>query len=322
MEPKKYQFGNLAPELSVKMFEDHSRLYIDAVERLNSCLAELSNPYDPQRVNNANCQSGDYRDLEIDKTYLTNLVLLHELFFENVILPPGSAPTPMGPMMMSLIGEHFPQIRTADFWSHIVKPTCEAARGWCIVGWDTLQAKLDVTMMDDDGGPCLVGLYPLVVIDVQEHSYTQQYGIDRSTYLNHLLKSINWNVVEHRVAIVHSASEMMRTAIPEQAEEYIREMQENNEGTEFGFPDETYFDGEGAPQSKGLDTRNDDAVQMNPRVQSSLTVADIEQAYDRIKLLASVTFDDSFEDRFDAEVSGKGREFRDALWARLQGDTE
>ena len=92
--------------------------------------------------------------------------------------------------------------------------------------------------------------------------------------------------------------------------------------TEFGFPDENYFSDQGAPQSKGLDTRNDEAVQMNPRVQSSVTEADVQQSYDRIKLLSSVTFDDSFEDRFDAEVRGKGREFRDALWARLQEETE
>ena len=322
MEPKKYQFGNLAPELSVKMFEDHSRLYMMAVDRLNQCLAEMSNPYDPQLVGDANCQAGRYRDLENDKTYLTNLVMLHELFFENVILPPGSPPQPVGPMMQSLIQDHFPQVKASDFWSHIVKPTCEAARAWCIVGWDTLQAKLDVTMMDDDYGPCIVGLYPLLVIDVMEHSYTQQYGIDRGTYIDHLARSINWNVIEHRVAVVHSASEMMRTAIPEQAEEYIREIQRQREDTEFGFPDENYFDDSGAPQSKTLDTRNDEAVQMNPRVQSSVTEADVQKSYDRIKLLSSVTFDDSFEDRFDAEVSGKGREFRDALWARLQEETE
>jgi Fe-Mn family superoxide dismutase len=323
MEPKKYQFGNIAPELSVKMFEDHSRLYESGVERLNSCLAELSNPYDPELTRGANCQAGHYRDLENNKTYLTNLVILHELFFENVILPPGSPPMPPGPMMQSLIQEHFPQVKVSDFWSHIIKPTASAARGWCILGWDTVQAKLDVTMMDDDDGPCIVGLYPLMVIDVFEHSYTQQYGIDRGTYLDHLQRSINWNVVEHRVAMVHSAAEMMRTAIPEQAEEYIRELQEHREDTEFGFPDEKYFPDAGTPPGTGIDTRQDTQISQNPRIQSSVvTQADLQQSYDRIKLLSQVTFSSSFEDMFDEEVRGKSPEFREILWAKLHEDEE
>lgn len=323
MQPKHYQFSNLASELSTKMFEDHWKLYEHEVERLNDTLAKLSNPYDPERLRSASTASGEWRDIENDKTSLTNAVMLHELFFENVIMPPQSAPMPAGPMFTSLVQSEFPHVKATDFWSHIVKPTAKAARGWCLVGWDTVNSKLDVTMMDGDFGPCIVGLYPILVIDCSEHSYAQQYGIDKGTYLEHIAKSINWSIIEHRVGVIHSASELMRTAIPEQAEDYVRDLLKEQED-DFGFPDKDSYNEDGMPPSTGLDSRNEMNVSPNPRVHSSVdeglggvTLADLEAARDRIKALAKVTFR-SEDSMFDEEVHGKSTDFREALWERLR----
>jgi hypothetical protein len=230
---------------------------------------------------------------------------------------------PVGPIFKSLVQQHFPHVKASDFWSHIVKPTAKAARGWGIVGWDTIQAKLDVTMMDGDFGPCLVGLYPLLVIDCTEHSYAQQFGIDKGTYLDHVFRSINWSIVEHRVATVNSASELMRTAIPEQAEDYIRDMFTDNE-KDFGFPNEDSYNEQGLPPAVGLDSRHEQSISPNPRAHSSVTnntvtQADLQTAYDRIKMLAAVTFR-SEDAMFDQEVRGRGTAFREALWDRLRGE--
>jgi superoxide dismutase len=321
-QPKYYQFSNLAPELSVKMFEDHWKLYEQATESLNETMTKLSNPYDPERLRSAATASGEWRDIENDKTSLSNSVMLHELFFENVLLPPRSAPMPAGAMFTSLVQEQFPHVKASDFWSHIIKPTAKAARGWCIVGWDTVRSALDVTMMDGDFGPCLVGLYPILVIDCSEHSYAQQYGIDKGTYLEHIARSINWSIIEHRVGVIHSASELMRTAIPEQAEEYVRDLLKEQED-DFGFPDEQSYNEQGLPPAMGLDSRNEQSISPNPRVQSSVeakggvTQADLEEAYNRIKALAKVTFK-SEDTMFDEEVRGKNAGFREALWERLR----
>jgi superoxide dismutase len=324
MQPKKYQFGNLAPELSVKMFEDHWTLYEKYVAHLNEVLSKLSNPYDLELIQSASPAAGEWRDLANDKTRLTNAVILHELFFENVLLPPHSAPMPPGPTFQSMVQEHFPQVKASDFWSHIIKPTCKAARAFCIVGWDCIQAKMDISMMDDNAGPCLAGLYPLIVIDTSEHAYYEQYDADKGTYLDHLFRSLNWNIVEHRVATVHSASEIMRTAVPEEAEDYIRDKFDDQTDTEFGFPGEDYWEKGNTPQSKGLDSRNEMGIQPNPRAHSSVegtvTEADIQVAYDRIKTLAAVTFS-SEDDMFDKEVKGRNKAFRETLWERLRKDS-
>lgn len=325
MQPKHYKFENLAPELQTRMFEDHWKLYSANVDKLNETMQKLANPYDPERMKSANTSSGEWRDVENDKTQLTNAVVLHELFFENVLMPPHSAPMPAGPQFQSLVQANFPHVKATDFWSHIVKPTCKAARGWCIVGWDTIQARMDVTMMDGDFGPCIVGLYPILVIDCAEHAYAPQYGIDKGTYLDHIARSINWSIVDHRVATIHSASELMRTAIPEQAEEYVRDMFKDNE-KDFGFPNEDSYNEEGAPKSLGLDTRNEQGISPNPRAHSSVekpqvTTADIEDAYERIKALSAIAFCTE-DDMYDKEVKGRSGAFKEKLWDKLRGEED
>lgn len=322
--PHKYRFSNIAPELSVAMFEDHWKLYESYVLRLNDVLKELSNPYDPELVKQANPVSGKLRELEADKSFLTNAVLLHELFFENVILPDTTAPMAPGPQTMSIIQRDLPQVKASDFWEVIVKPKSKAARGWCVVGMSMLQGKLEVAMLDSHAGVLPIGLYPLLVIDMYEHAYSEQYGIDRGTYLDHLKRSINWSIVEHRLAMVMSASEMMRTSVPEEAEEYIREHYKDDTDLDFGFPGEDDFP-EDKPASRGLDHRNELSVQPNPRavsfVEGAVTKADLVEAHDRIKHLSKISFK-SDEDMFDEVVKGKSSAFKSELWAMLQEDTE
>ncbi len=320
--PEKYNFANITPELSVEMFENHWKLYEGYCLKLNETLQQLSNPYDPNLLNSASPASGKLRELESDKAYLTNAVLLHELFFENMILPDNSAPMIPGPEFTSMVQRDFPHVKSNDFWSNIIKPTAKAARGWCIVGFSTLNAKLDVCMLDSHGGTMTIGLYPLLVIDVYEHSYAPQYGIDRGTYLDHMRRSINWSVIEHRVATIHSASELMRLSVPEEAEEYIKKQDYD---VDFGFPDEDWYpDGGETPQSKGLDSRNDLATQPNPRahssVQGAVTDADLDESFQRIRSLAAISFK-SEDDLFDKEATGKSSRFREELWALLQKET-
>jgi Fe-Mn family superoxide dismutase len=321
--PEKYNFVNIAPELSVEMFENHWKLYEGYVTRLNDTLKQLSNPYDPNLLNSAGPAAGRFRELENDKSYLTNAVHLHELFFENVILPDNSAPMIPGPEFTSLVQRDFPHVKSNDFWSNIIKPTAKSARGWCIVGFNTLDAKLDVCMLDSHGGVMPIGLYPILVLDVYEHSYAPQYGIDRGTYLDHMRRSLNWAVVEHRVATIHSASELMRLSVPEEAEEYIKKHLDDDD-KDFGFPDEDWFPDQGEPQSEGLDSRNELATQPNPRahssVQGAVTDADLDEAFQRIRSLAAISFK-SEDDLFDKEATGKSSLFREELWALLHEET-
>ena len=90
--PNRYKFRHLSPELSVEMFEEHWKLYEAYCQHLNSTLTQLSNPYDQSLIQNPNPVDGKLRELHQNKSFLSNAVNLHELFFENVILPENTNP--------------------------------------------------------------------------------------------------------------------------------------------------------------------------------------------------------------------------------------
>ena len=127
--PNKYQFDNIAPELSVRMFENHWQLYEKYALRYNEILSELSNPYDPDIKKDVNSVNSKFRELQAAKSEMLNAVLLHELFFENVILPDNSAPMIPGPQTMAMIQRDFPNIKATDFWDIMIKPTAKARSG-------------------------------------------------------------------------------------------------------------------------------------------------------------------------------------------------
>lgn len=318
--PTKYQFSNIAPGLSVEMFEEHWKLYEAYVLRLNEVLQQLSNPYDAELAKSEGTAGGKLRELQISKSFLFNAIYLHELFFENLIMPKGSGPMVPGPQFLTLLQNDYPQVRPGDFWDIVVKPVAKVARGWCIVGFNVLGARLDVCMLDSSADVVPLGLYPLLVIDMEEHAYAHQYGIDRGTYLEYLRRSVNWAIVEHRVATIQSASELMRVSMPEEAEEYIRDQFSNQEES-FGFPkDEDWFPNPAEPQATGLDNRNQLSNQPNPRAYSStdvVTLADLGEAFNRIKHLSVISFKTK-EDLYDVEVRGKSARFREQLWSMMQ----
>jgi Fe-Mn family superoxide dismutase len=44
-----------------------------------------------------------------------------------------------------------------------------------------------------------VGMYPIVVVDMWQHSYYKDYLKDSSTYLKAMMKQLNWNIIEKRI---------------------------------------------------------------------------------------------------------------------------
>jgi Fe-Mn family superoxide dismutase len=52
--------------------------------------------------------------------------------------------------------------------------------------------------MDEHDAGFLVGSTPLLVMDVFEHAYLQDFGMSRIAYVQAFMKAINWLVVEQR----------------------------------------------------------------------------------------------------------------------------
>jgi Fe-Mn family superoxide dismutase len=71
--------------------------------------------------------------------------------------------------------------------------------GWAVLAYDKKDGTLfNVWVGEHDGGH-LVGLVPLLVVDVFEHAFMLDYGIKRADYIGACMSHIDWHTVEERM---------------------------------------------------------------------------------------------------------------------------
>ena len=77
--------------------------------------------------------------------------------------------------------------------------------GWVILYHDPNPASQDgqdrlfnVWVNEHDAGH-LAGATPLLVMDVFEHAFVLDYGLNRAGYIDAFMNAIDWNVVEKRL---------------------------------------------------------------------------------------------------------------------------
>jgi superoxide dismutase len=56
----------------------------------------------------------------------------------------------------------------------------------------------------------MLGLYPVIVIDMWEHAYSKDYLDDKRNYLISRMREIDWNVVEERVNKAERIAEVLK----------------------------------------------------------------------------------------------------------------
>jgi Fe-Mn family superoxide dismutase len=117
---------------------------------------------------------------------------LHELYFENLKSSPLD---PEGALSKRLI---------ADFGSYeawkksFVATGLIRGIGWVILYQDPKTGKLLNTWINEHDTGHLAGGKPLLVMDVFEHAYITEYGLDKARYIGAFFDNINWSEVSHR----------------------------------------------------------------------------------------------------------------------------
>lgn len=72
--------------------------------------------------------------------------------------------------------------------------------GWVILYQDPANGELFSTWINEHDMGHLAGCKPLLVMDVFEHAYMTDYGIKKADYIEAFFRSIDWTVVEKRLA--------------------------------------------------------------------------------------------------------------------------
>lgn len=181
VNPKKFNFDDIRG-LSKKQLSQHYQLYLGYIKLLDTVMTNLSTKHQ---------SSYEYRGLKEGETYSLNGIVLHELYFSNL----GQTTIKPDRRLIQLLNRDF---GSYDDWLTDFIRTGKAARGWAVLGYDYRDNRLHNIMQDTHNLGSVWHAWPLLVLDVYEHAYMIDYGINKEKYLAVFKQNIDWSVVNLR----------------------------------------------------------------------------------------------------------------------------
>lgn len=177
--------------ISDSQLDQHLTLYKKYIAKINTV---------EEKINAFNATSGDtaeYRPLQTAQTYMLNGAVLHELYFGNL---GATDKDPVG-KLKNMIERDFGNIET--FLGHLTTAG-KVMKGWAIAAYNFRTGKINVYGMDQHNDLVPSMVYPILALDVYEHAYMVDYGIDRGKYLNAFVANLNWRPVAARLELAMS----------------------------------------------------------------------------------------------------------------------
>lgn len=174
--------------ISANQLDQHQKLYQGYVKKRNEIAHSLQTV---DRKDSAGVTYSPFRSLKVAETFALNGSILHELYFEA--LATGTKP---GKKTLQLIKENFGSL---EAFKKDLLETAGCSRGWAIMCFNIDDGKVYNYLLDAHNETVPMLALPLLIVDVYEHAYLIDFGINRAQYLDTLWKNINWDVVEKRI---------------------------------------------------------------------------------------------------------------------------
>jgi Fe-Mn family superoxide dismutase len=201
MVAQQKRYPQVSEMVSQKTKDAHERLYKNYVEKFNRISAELDTASRETDSNGA-----EYRNLKVDETQNLNAIWLHELYFSNCFDPHSE-----------IFADSYAYLHLQrDFGSfeewqrHFVACAMSAREGWAVCAYNIFLRKYVNTVIDGHSNNVMLGLYPVVVLDMHSHSYYRDYLDDKQSYIISQMREINWTVVEERVKRAERIGEVIK----------------------------------------------------------------------------------------------------------------
>jgi Fe-Mn family superoxide dismutase len=175
--------------LSASQIEQHLKLYKGYVAKSNEIYSKLKDV----DISTANATYSPLRELLVEESYAVNGAIYHEFYFGNL---GGKGGDPTGDLK-SALEERW---GSTDKFKDYLKAAGKSMRGWVVVGYNTRGGHLSAFGLDMHNMFSPANLIPILVLDVYEHAYMVDYGIDRGKYLEAFMNNLDWEVVAKRLA--------------------------------------------------------------------------------------------------------------------------
>ncbi|HEY9787257.1 MAG TPA: Fe-Mn family superoxide dismutase [Candidatus Obscuribacterales bacterium] len=176
--------------LSASQIEQHLKLYKGYVDKCNDIHSKLKDV----DLKSANATYSPLRELLMEQSFAVNGVIYHELYFGNL---GGKGGEPQGDLKAAIDERWGGSAKFNDF----LKAAGKSMRGWVVIGYNTRGGYIDAFGLDTHNMFSPANIVPLIVLDVYEHAYMIDYGIDRGKYLDAFLRNLDWDVVAKRLSI-------------------------------------------------------------------------------------------------------------------------
>ena len=199
-EPK--PFKQVSELVSQKTKEAHTVLYKKYVETLNDISAEL----DTADRSENNSTHSMFRSCKLDEAYNLNAVWLHELYFANCFDPHSEIK--MDSMPYLKLQRDFGTFE--DWQKDFIACAMSAGNGWAVTAYSTFLKKYVNVMVSNHSQDVMMGLYPVIVVDMWEHAYTRDYLTDKKSYLIAQMRELNWNVINERFTKSEGIAQVVR----------------------------------------------------------------------------------------------------------------
>lgn len=178
------------PGLSDDLLKQHFKLYRGYVENSNLLLQKIA-ALDAKKEN----RGPEFAGLKHMLGWEFDGMLLHEYYFDA--LGKGAPLDPNGPLMAKINKDY----GSFDNWkSDFVATGLMRGIGWAIAYVEPKEGRLVNVWINEHDLGHLAGGTPLVVMDVFEHAYITQFGLERAKYVDVFFDNLNWDVVAKRLA--------------------------------------------------------------------------------------------------------------------------
>jgi len=175
----------------------HQQLYSTYVDVFNKTSAAL----DGADVHQSNRYSSSFRSLKLDEAYNLNAIKLHELYFHNISDQASEISVDALPYMR--LARDF---GTFENWQFDFMACCKASRnGWAVLVHEPYKNVYMNVVIDSHDAGLPMGAVPILVMDMFEHAYMVDYETAQDDYIVAMMREVNWNVVEARMALVEQA---------------------------------------------------------------------------------------------------------------------
>jgi Fe-Mn family superoxide dismutase len=153
-----------------------------------------------------NPRHSDYRSLKLDETYNLNAVWLHELYFANCFDP--NSEIVMDSQAYLKLQRDFGNFD--DWQKDFMACAMSAGSGWAVCGYHMFLRRYVNTFVSHHSSDVMLGLFPVIVVDMWEHAYTKDYLNDKKSYLVSQMREFNWTVIEDRFKRAESVAQAVK----------------------------------------------------------------------------------------------------------------